>query len=83
MSEHEDEEIEENKSPNLNKKRAYRETVRGKEKRKNLKGFSCFRCQEFYEAMNMQEQNFCNDCSKHRDNYKVPTTPPHFNELDC
>lgn len=58
----------------------FREVVRDKEKRRNLKGQACFRCKQFYRALGCEEDavgaDMCNECSRHRDNNAIQNTPP-------
>ncbi|KAK9892871.1 hypothetical protein WA026_022551 [Henosepilachna vigintioctopunctata] len=53
-------------------KYAFKETVRGKEKKK-LKGWSCKDCEDFYKLMNLSERELekkMDECSKHRSRFK-------------
>lgn len=58
--------------------------MRDKEERRNLRGFACFRCKKFYEALGLtgDASEICNECSRHRDNNEIPDTPPKFYDLD-
>ena len=65
----------------------YRETVRDREKRRAMKGQACFRCEKFYQALNVDDpaaeaEKICNECSRHRDNEPINNTPEKFYNLD-
>ncbi|KAL3267687.1 hypothetical protein HHI36_006821 [Cryptolaemus montrouzieri] len=50
----------------------YKETVRGKAKKK-LKGWSCKECEQFYNGLNLTEAELekkMNECSKHKNRFK-------------
>ncbi|XP_023342878.1 DNA endonuclease RBBP8 isoform X3 [Eurytemora carolleeae] len=73
----------ENKDPQLNF--AYvGPSVRKREDRAKLKGFSCAECEEYYNMKRdeglSEEQiaSLMNDCSKHRALYRPPLTPEKF-----
>lgn len=62
----------------------FREVVRNREDRRNLKGQACFRCEQFYTAlMGEDAEVMCNECSRHRDNNAIQNTPEKFYDLDA
>lgn len=64
-----------------------RESVRDRDKRRAMKGQACFRCQRFYEILDVENskkaaEEICNECSRHRDNEPINNTPEQFYDLD-
>jgi len=64
------------------------EVVRSKEERKQLYGFDCRECEEYYH-MKIEEgfskdqiMKMLNKCSRHRGNFKPPLTPEKFWDAD-
>jgi len=64
------------------------EVVRSKEGRKQLYGFDCRECEEYYH-MKLEEgfskdqiMKMLNKCSRHRGNFKPPLTPEKFWDAD-
>ncbi|XP_069105695.1 DNA endonuclease RBBP8-like isoform X1 [Argopecten irradians] len=60
---------------------AYVGVVRKQNERRNLIGYECKECLEYYSAMGLSEDEIrqrVQTCSKHRAHYVPPETPPHF-----
>ena len=60
------------------------ETIRKKDDRKKLHGFSCYDCEDYYNSKlsegftEDQVKKLMNDCSKHRSKFKPSRTPEQF-----
>jgi len=73
-----------NRDDHQEKEYQFREVVRNREDRRNLKGQACFRCEQFYTAlMGEDAEVMCNECSRHRDNNAIQNTPEKFYDLDA
>ncbi|XP_021343440.1 uncharacterized protein LOC110443508 isoform X2 [Mizuhopecten yessoensis] len=62
-------------------KYAFVGVVRKQNERRNLIGYECKECYEYYSAMGLGEEEIkerVQSCSKHRAHYVPPQTPPHF-----
>lgn len=60
-------------------------TVRGKDKRQQLKGFDCKECEKYYSALGLSDEEKkerLKQCSRHRATHIPPATPANFWELD-
>ena len=75
-----------NNKNNSNSNYRYSLTVRKKEDRDKLRGFTCDDCKRYYETDKLSPRRLdvvLNRCSRHREiSTPPPTTPPHFWELD-
>ncbi|PRP75135.1 DNA endonuclease RBBP8-like, partial [Planoprotostelium fungivorum] len=55
--------------------------VRRREERQALPGRECEHCKKFYDAIDMSAETrnqFVHDCSKHKERFTPPSTPPGF-----
>ncbi|XP_033730116.1 DNA endonuclease RBBP8-like [Pecten maximus] len=62
-------------------KYAFVGVVRKQNERRNLIGYECKECYEYYSAMGLSDEEVrqrVQTCSKHRAHYVPPETPPHF-----
>lgn len=59
--------------------------VRKKAERKQLNGYSCSECAQYYSSFNLTEEELkkkLKDCSRHRDYHSPPKTPEHYWDTD-
>ncbi|CAG2172828.1 unnamed protein product [Oppiella nova] len=55
--------------------------VRGKSQRKQLNGFTCKECEDYYKTRNLSEEGLkerLKACSRHRSQHSPPKSPEHF-----
>ncbi|XP_054154078.1 DNA endonuclease RBBP8-like [Oppia nitens] len=56
-------------------------TVRERSKRRQLNGYSCKECEDYYKTRQLSDgqlRNRLNECSRHRQEYSPPKSPEHF-----
>ena len=46
-----------------------------------MQGHKCEQCQKFYDIMGDNGDKFCEECSRHRTNNNINTTPKSFYDL--
>jgi hypothetical protein len=59
------------------------ENPKKKKEREKMKGYTCELCNKFYEAIGEENnQNICNECSRHKSLYNIVKTPESFYDLN-
>ena len=68
---------------NNNKNNNIIENPKKKKERENMKGYTCELCNKFYDAIGeTNNQNICNECSRHKSLYNIVKTPESFYDLN-
>ena len=68
---------------NNNKNNNVIENPKKKKERENMKGYTCELCNKFYDAIGeANNQNICNECSRHKSLYNIVKTPESFYDLN-
>ena len=57
------------------------ENTRNRKEREKMQGHKCEQCQKFYDIMGDNGDKFCEECSRHRTNNNINTTPKSFYDL--
>ena len=59
------------------------ENPKKKKEREKMKGYTCELCNKFYDAIGeSNNQNICNECSRHKSLYNIVKTPESFYDLN-